>query len=654
MKKTIKRIFSAILCLSLLCSFSFGAFCSKETKAGTTVELGKWTFEQGGVYASTQETNWGNVGYIDYVIMDSTNESLYPWPTDEGSKNYRQTANGVSDGFNLCILNNGWDRAWKTVTGYSHTRLNPWSIQSSINSSMDKQHYYKISFKAKATSKKYGYVVFKTDSEEYGDGVKPYGDLGIRSGSSNEIITLNSSEKTFTYYIDNYVGGSELTTTLMWGAFGPDEDNNITYDMDGKNVSNIVTEEEKMWNGSVYVHDFKVEDMGVNPDLPKYSSTTHLEIPRDLEVNLGESFVYPVKLYDEFGSPLENKPVYLTVDDNTFCEYTNRSGSALFILTLNNPGEHLAYAEFNGDESYESCYEADNIYAGGVTPEIKDYWTSYFGLDSGWYEGSSGLLTSNTSNSFTAKVTSFGWGGCWGGQISRKVKIEKGKEYDVSFNIKSSNVDKYVYMLVGEGMKTAFSEWIKLPKGEEVSYNKTFVAEQDADKIIFGIGGDPGDRTGMEQDAEYRYSVFDSQFGKNMHYKLMDWDCEGDFSASSIISVNFSKFFDIHTIPTTKPAPIVTKVTPTNNGLTAITGLKAKNKKKRKAVISWNKLSGAKKYQIKYAANKKLKKAKTKNTSSNRIVLKKLKKKIYYYKVRGVNAPTYGPWSKLMKVKIKK
>ena len=81
----------------------------------------------------------------------------------------------------------------------------------------------------------------------------------------------------------------------------------------------------------------------------------------------------------------------------------------------------------------------------------------------------------------------------------------------------------------------------------------------------------------------------------------------------------------------------------------------AKNSKKKSIVIQLKKAKNAKKYQIRYATNKKLKKAKTKTTTKLKITLKKLKKgKTYFIKVRGINGKVTGAWSKPKKVKVKK
>lgn len=85
---------------------------------------------------------------------------------------------------------------------------------------------------------------------------------------------------------------------------------------------------------------------------------------------------------------------------------------------------------------------------------------------------------------------------------------------------------------------------------------------------------------------------------------------------------------------------------------------KAKNKKGKKAEITLKKQSGVAGYQVSYATSKKFKKAKTKLTKKTTVVLKNLKKKKYYIRVRAYQLvdgkKVYGKWSKVTKIKIKK
>ena len=85
-----------------------------------------------------------------------------------------------------------------------------------------------------------------------------------------------------------------------------------------------------------------------------------------------------------------------------------------------------------------------------------------------------------------------------------------------------------------------------------------------------------------------------------------------------------------------------------------------KNKKGRKAVVTWKKVDGAKSYQIQYALDKKFKK-KSKKVSAKKttVTIKNLqKKKTYFIRVRACKtvkgSKVYGKWSKSSNVKIKK
>ena len=94
-----------------------------------------------------------------------------------------------------------------------------------------------------------------------------------------------------------------------------------------------------------------------------------------------------------------------------------------------------------------------------------------------------------------------------------------------------------------------------------------------------------------------------------------------------------------------------------------ITGLKIKNKKKKKAVISWALKTEVSGYQIQYALDRKFTKKK-KSTfvgnwqTSKKTILNLRKSKTYYLRVRGykwsLGKKTYGKWSTIKKIKIKK
>ena len=113
---------------------------------------------------------------------------------------------------------------------------------------------------------------------------------------------------------------------------------------------------------------------------------------------------------------------------------------------------------------------------------------------------------------------------------------------------------------------------------------------------------------------------------------------------------------------TTTKQPVTTQKATMTSALkpTRVSVKKPVNIKRKSVKLSWKKAKRAKKYQIQYSLNKKFKKAKkyktkTISTAKLKYTVKKLtKKKKYYFRVRGVNGKSYGAWSKIKSVVIKK
>lgn len=267
-------------------------------------------------------------------------------------------------------------------------------------------------------------------------------------------------------------------------------------------------------------------------------------------------------------------------------------------------------------------------------------WSSYFGKNEGWVEGAAGALTSaNAVTGYVASISEVGWGGIWGGQVfladnSKQVNIKKGQKYTLSFNIKSSNVLKYVYVKVVKDSKSevlAYSYWIRVPAGNKgTNFSKTFTAKTDAKAIYFGIGGDAGDRTEEAEkggDVTVRYNLFDSIFKVNHATELMK-DAGGDFTAA-------------------------TKITVSNFSVLPTTTVKAVSKKAKTVKVTAKKAStGVMKsvagYQFKVGK-------KTINSKKPSTTVKKLKsgKKVTVQVRTYSKDKKYGAWSKAVKVKVK-
>jgi hypothetical protein len=89
-----------------------------------------------------------------------------------------------------------------------------------------------------------------------------------------------------------------------------------------------------------------------------------------------------------------------------------------------------------------------------------------------------------------------------------------------------------------------------------------------------------------------------------------------------------------------------------NKSLLPATKIKKVVKKGKKYVVTIKKVKGTKKYQIKYSANKKMKKSKMKIFKKNRGIIKITGgKKAYYFSVRYLKGKIWSKWSKLKKCK---
>lgn len=124
------------------------------------------------------------------------------------------------------------------------------------------------------------------------------------------------------------------------------------------------------------------------------------------------------------------------------------------------------------------------------------------------------------------------------------------------------------------------------------------------------------------------------QYGKTYYYKVKAVNTSTKLS-SDMSDAKVIKLVDLKSKPTVK--------------ITAA-------KKKAKIKLT-KKIANATQYQVKYATNKKLKKAKTTTMKAKKTIKKLSSGKTYYVKVRAVTTingkKVYGKWSKLAKVKVK-
>lgn len=253
MRKVFNKALAGVTSATLIATLALGVNFTSTVKAdeATTVDT-VWSFTQGGQYNPREPEN---TGYIKSVSVG--NETLANWERDKSTKQ-TQTASKASTEFTLNIENTGWDAHWSDVTGYPTNRINPWAVEASNTIEAKAGHIYKVSFKAKASKKKYGYVAFGTETDD----LMPYdkAPLEMSDDATNQIITLGTTEKKFTFTFTNWVSAKNIRTSIMLGAF------DAQYDYAGEDVSSIIKEVENNWNGTVVVSDFTITDKGLNPE----------------------------------------------------------------------------------------------------------------------------------------------------------------------------------------------------------------------------------------------------------------------------------------------------------------------------------------------------------------------------------------------------
>jgi len=247
MRKVFNKVVAGATSVALIATLALGVNFASSVKADDATTLDTtWSFTQGGQYNPAEP---GNTGYIKSVNVGD--EVFSNWERDKNNKQI-QSASKATTGFTMDIENTGWDKDW------GNDRINPWSVMATNTIEGKAGHIYTVSFKAKASKKKYAYVAFNTETE----GLAPYDQAPVEMSddATNQIITLGTTDKTYTFTFTNWVSAKEITTAIMLGAF------NAQYDYAGNDVKDIITETEANWNGTVVVSDFSITDKGVNPD----------------------------------------------------------------------------------------------------------------------------------------------------------------------------------------------------------------------------------------------------------------------------------------------------------------------------------------------------------------------------------------------------
>lgn len=256
MRKVFNKALAGVTSATLIATLALGVNFTSTVKADEATAVDTvWSFTQGGQYNPGEPDN---TGYIKSVNVG--NDVLSNWGRDKNEKQ-TQTASKATTGFTLNIENTGWDAGWNN----NPFDINPWAVEASNTIEAKAGHIYKVSFKAKASKKKYGYVAFGTDivtNAATGATLTPYDQAPIEMSddATNQIITLGTTDKTYTFTFTNWVSAKKIKTSIMLGAF------NSQYDYAGNSVSDIITEKEVNWSGTVVVSDFTITDEGLNKE----------------------------------------------------------------------------------------------------------------------------------------------------------------------------------------------------------------------------------------------------------------------------------------------------------------------------------------------------------------------------------------------------
>jgi hypothetical protein len=318
MRKKLDRALVALTTGALVTTMFAGTYLGSTIRTDAVkkdVSINNWSFMQGGKYNPNEP---GNEGYIGNVKMQGTDEELADWLNDDNIAEHpdKQIADSVeqsfsatkaSNGFTMSILNTGWDAIWTEDDGSGVATkgviaqdilskegkevhvvgINPWSVQASTSFSAEHKHVYTVSFKAKASKKKYAQVAFTCGDAGAANGGDPILGQNLMF-EHNNIIELGTKEKEYTFQFTNWVDGDTIAINFMLGAFDGAYDQagvplDGVYDKDWVKVADSPkVETENKWAGKVIVTDLKVTDCDLDatvptteamPDLPTVAPT---------------------------------------------------------------------------------------------------------------------------------------------------------------------------------------------------------------------------------------------------------------------------------------------------------------------------------------------------------------------------------------------
>lgn len=243
MMKCCKRIIAIITFIAMVVTLIPTISVVKKVKAEET----KVTLQPWAVYHSPKimpDSDLGNAGVVNSFI---TSDGELARGLNSTVKEQTVCTTKASNGFTIDIATTGWDKERNNDT------INPWSVEAEMNNiAVSPGHVYSISFKAKASKKKYAYI-----SDRCGD------IASIFEGNTDveKFLVIGTEEKEYTIEFTNWIGATKFDFVYLLGAF------NSTNDFNGTSlIAKGFTGEEVNWSGTVTVKDFEITDKGLNPD----------------------------------------------------------------------------------------------------------------------------------------------------------------------------------------------------------------------------------------------------------------------------------------------------------------------------------------------------------------------------------------------------
>lgn len=249
MRKNGKKLISAITSIAMAVTMLPATVALNQVKAEeTNVELKPWSVYHSPKYMEINAGEKNNEGVVNSFVT-SKGESAKGLDA-EASEQTISTTN-PADGFTIDIANTGWDKVWNNDT------INPWSVKAEMNDiEIIPWHKYSISFKAKASKKKYAYMFGYNETND------------ILEKDTNRFIVIGTEDNTYTVEFSNYICAEKFSFGLLLGAF------NSFNDFDGSSlIEKGLTETEFNWSGAVDVSDFKIVDEGWDPEYLPYTIT---------------------------------------------------------------------------------------------------------------------------------------------------------------------------------------------------------------------------------------------------------------------------------------------------------------------------------------------------------------------------------------------